>query len=190
MKMVVYCIVCICFLLSSCAKSNVVNESFEHNISIGKSEEGAPIRFSDIFKSVDIIPLETSDEFLISSISQLRCADDKIFILDKKQSVLFIFDSKGNALNKISDRGDDPNQYSNIRGFDIDIENKQVYLYTFPYKLFKYDFDGKFIEKIDQFINCSDIAIYGENIAIYSGNSSNDIDGKLENNKLWIKKNK
>lgn len=157
------------------------------NIEAGKYNRNNPILYSEIFKAVDVVPLETSDSFLIAGISSMRYVDEKIFIWDDKQSTIFIYDRSGKALCKINDRGDGPDQYLNIRGFDVSDKEKRIYVYTYPFYLFKYTFDGKLDEKIKETIDCSNFAIEGQHSLMYSGNRMNYVNGKAQNYQLWVK---
>lgn len=193
MKRIVY-IICFCFFLVTCSKnkkeevkSNALQNNALYTIVADKYDRENPILYSDIFKKVDVVPLETSDSCLISNISSMRYVDNKIFIWDDKQSIIFIFDRSGKALCKINDRGDGPDNYLNIRGFDVSEKEKRIYVYTYPFYLFKYTFDGKLDEKIKENIDCSNFAINGQHILMYSGNRTNFVNGGAKNYQLWVK---
>lgn len=161
-----------------------------HTIKLDEIDKDHPILYSDLFKSVEIVPLETTEEFLVSDISQVRCVDGKIFVFDGRQSAVFIFDRKGKALNKIDNKGQGPNEYVHIRAFDIDENEKLIYLYTYPLKIFKYDFDGTLIEKIDRTMDCNAFATNGKCFAMYGVYSAYDVDGQDRYCRLWVQNNR
>ena len=45
----------------------------------------------DYFRTVELIPLETSSDVLISSISKTIMHKDRYYALDKMQSIIFVF---------------------------------------------------------------------------------------------------
>lgn len=103
------------------------------------------ISLFDIFSKIEIIPLETNDISLIKNITKLISFDDKFFILDYSKGEILIFNSKGNFLTKISDKGEGPNQYFNISDFDIDhTENILILLSPVSGSIYEYDIDGNF----------------------------------------------
>ncbi len=130
------------FLLLSCSSNrNQTQSSFidlerEDNVSV-----------FDIFESVDLIPLETNEQSLIAVIDKVIYFNDRYYILDIKQQVLFCFDSAGKFLFRISQRGHAPEEYLRLEDFNIDSYNNQLLLLE-PYgHLLVFDLDGQFISK-------------------------------------------
>lgn len=75
------------------------------------------------------IPLETTDESMIGSVSDVKIVDNKIFISDiYKSNAIFVFDINGKFITKIGTIGNAPHQYVNLFGFDIDKEKQLVAL--------------------------------------------------------------
>src|SRR5690606_4755078 len=106
------------------------------------------VSFFDLFSQIEIIPLETNENSLIKNITKIELFEDKIYIVDQSTSEVLIFNSKGNFLKKISDRGQGPDQYLNISDFDIDVANREITLLA-PVTTSIYDsaLGGNFVTK-------------------------------------------
>ncbi|WP_456087815.1 6-bladed beta-propeller [Parabacteroides sp.] len=77
--------------------------------------------------SIQFIPLETTEECLIGSISDIQIKNNLIYILEgKKSEDLFIFDMNGKFITKVGEKGNGPEQYVKISSFDIDSVNNQI----------------------------------------------------------------
>lgn len=73
------------------------------------------------------ILLETTEECLIGSISDIQIKNDLIYILEgKKSEDLFVFDLNGKFITKVGEKGNGPDQYVKISSFDIDTVNHQI----------------------------------------------------------------
>ncbi len=73
------------------------------------------------------IPLETTGECLIGSISDIQIKNNLIYILEgKKSENLFVFDLNGKFITKVGEKGNGPEQYVKISSFDIDTVNHQI----------------------------------------------------------------
>lgn len=100
------------------------------------------------------IPLQTTNECLIGSISDIKIANNKIFVGDiHKSNAIFVFDMNGKFITKVGNKGNAPNQYLNLFGFDIDKERQIIVLDDRQKKrLLYYDLDSfefKYAQKID-----------------------------------------
>lgn len=107
------------------------------------------IDYSLFVDSVRYINLETTDSCLIGKVTDIAISTDRIFVLDKYYQIIWVFNKTGKFLNKISKRGDGPQEYVNLCQFEYDEKKAQIIaldLWT-SYLLF-YKVDGKFIKKI------------------------------------------
>ena len=75
--------------------------------------------FDDYFSKLDIIPLDSSNEALIQSVSEQIWHREKLYVLDEKQKKVFIFDPKGKLLQIIDKRGNGPGEYTDITAMQI-----------------------------------------------------------------------
>ncbi|MFA8436939.1 MAG: 6-bladed beta-propeller [Marinifilaceae bacterium] len=104
--------------------------------------------YNNLFEIKDIktIPLETSDEVLISDNYKLKIVDDNIFILDYGMGQLFRFDMKGLFLNKIGTVGRGPKEIYRACDFVVDTQNRVVEVLSEPVtKVTKYSYEGNYI---------------------------------------------
>jgi hypothetical protein len=123
---------------------------------------------SSIAKSIKYIPLETTNECLLSNELQVYCGD-YIFIGDQKTQLFFRFDLDGNLLNQIDKRGGGPGEYSGAIFFHVDEAERSVYIVSAPDRsLYKYTYDGQFLKKIPIEETSWTIAIQNDHIYYYN----------------------
>jgi hypothetical protein len=142
MKPVELLIVCLALCCFSCGKKQQV--SGEHPVLKVELKE-QPVPVSDIFRKVEIIPLETSEESLLGRISKVETLDDRIFV--SSQSSVFMFDPEGKYLNKIQRIGRGPQEYVRASDFTLDPSRKTVGILDAIGAILTYDFDGNFVKK-------------------------------------------
>ena len=105
--------------------------------------------YSSLFKKVNIIPLETSEDCLVGRISKISVVDSYILVLDPS-SCLFVFNKEGKFIRKIGNVGQGPGEYSMPIDFTIDRDNHLVYILDYGIqRINKYDIaTGKFMQAI------------------------------------------
>lgn len=69
--------------------------------------------------SIDIIPLETADECLLSNIERLTFYKERIYVMDESRQNVFVFDEAGHYVGKIGRQGNGPGEYSAIMYYSI-----------------------------------------------------------------------
>jgi hypothetical protein len=100
----------------------------------------------DYFSSIELIPLETSPDVLIAGITKIINYQDKWYMLDKPQSILFVFDQTGKFLFKIDKKGQGAGEYLFISDFNINpITGNLEVLEPFG-RLNRYDLSGNPID--------------------------------------------
>lgn len=67
------------------------------------------------FRSIELIPLETSSEVLIKGITKIIVHQDRYYALDKPLCLIFVFDKTGKFLFKIGTKGQGAGEYSFIQ---------------------------------------------------------------------------
>ena len=128
------------------------------------------IRTSAIFSDVELIQLETNDNFLLSTISKSYLGDDLIFI--KSSHELFLFKRTGGFVLKISDMGNGPNEYTRLSDFDVDETMKEIHILDKAQKkMLVYNYKGECLRTFP-FDFWAIKLIMGENekTYLYSGN--------------------
>jgi len=106
------------------------------------------VSFYDIFDSISIIQLETSKESLINSIDKILFNKDTIFVMDKKQGCIFLFNSNGKYINKLSQQGNGPEEYFDLTDFTLNNKSKCIELLSAYRGIYSFDMDLKFIKKV------------------------------------------
>lgn len=100
----------------------------------------------DYFRSIELIPLETSSDVLIVGISKMIVHDEKYYALDKNQCIIFVFDETGKFLFKIGKKGQGAGEYTFIEDFNINPFSGNLEILE-PYgKVHIYDLSGNYIE--------------------------------------------
>lgn len=108
-----------------------------------------PAKYAD---SVKFVWLKNSDDNLIATISELLFTDDYIIVADRRTASILFFDHNGNYSHKINKRGRGHGEYLSLGRVMLDSENKNIIVYDMePRAMLYYDFEGKFISKIDDF---------------------------------------
>jgi hypothetical protein len=98
------------------------------------------------------IVLETMDadskSSLIAYITKIATDDDFLFILDRKQMKILIFDTDGKFINQIHCIGQGPKEYVEIINFTVDpVEKQIIVLCSIPTKNMYFSYTGEFIRK-------------------------------------------
>ncbi len=160
--------------LISCSDNPGKNDNEQLKPDVVLSYEKAQpfeVRYSDVFSSVETIPLDTVGDFLIQNISEMDFALNRFFALDMDKR-LFVFDRQGKGLAKIDQYGQGCQQYLSIRGFEISLTDSLICLLTFPTKLMYFSLDGKFVKETSldfdgsemRFLKDRSLAVFTDNL--------------------------
>ena len=107
-----------------------------------------PVKASlfDYFRSIELIPLETSHDALIVSVSKMIVHQDKYYTLDKNQSIIFVFDKTGKFLFEIGKKGQAAGEHVFIQDFNINPFSNNLEILE-PYgNVHIYDLSGNYIK--------------------------------------------
>lgn len=103
----------------------------------------------DVFSEIVIVPLETKEESLITTISEIQYYNNCYYILDRRLQEVLCFDEEGNYLFKISKQGKGPGEYVHITHFSVDPYNSQLLLLDpSAGKIHCFDINGGYIRSI------------------------------------------
>lgn len=95
-----------------------------------------------------IIPLETSEECLVSCISDVVKDDSLLLVVDRWSNRICSFDLNGKFLNQIGRKGHAQDEFVHMMCVAFDKKNKRVCVYDGnSQKLVFYDYQGKFLGK-------------------------------------------
>lgn len=108
------------------------------------------VKSMDLISDYSYVLLETSDNSLFGSISQIEVFDDKIYILDnRKTNSLYVFTMEGKYVTSIKSKGDGPGEFISPHSFWIDRGGFIFILDRQQGRLLKYQLeDLKFVDDI------------------------------------------
>lgn len=106
------------------------------------------VSFHDLFDSIQIIPLETTDSCLLRAPTEIVTGNNRNYILDWKNFQVFVFDDKGQHLYTIGKVGQGPGEYREVYDLIVDEAKNQVKLLSPFGSLYIYDLKGQFIKQI------------------------------------------
>ncbi len=118
-------------------------------------------RFVDdtiFFTNCRVVKLELTENSALKRLSKVVLLEDKIYILDKAQKSVFLFDSLGHYVKRIGKRGMGPGEYLDIYDVAIDYD-KSLLAFLCNKSIFYYDYSGEFIKKEDLPIDAVELAI-------------------------------
>ena len=133
----------------------------------------------DLIEIKKIIPLETSDENLMSNASKVFNIRDTYFVLDKKFSNLLVFNSSGKFLGNIGKLGRGPGEYQDLTDVVLDRDRELFVLYSQKdMSLFEYTLDGEFVRKVKlSFFGSSFSLIPNQGYGFYINYNKSDVSG-------------
>ena len=119
-------------------------------IDFGKDLPEKVLKLDEV-ADIKFVPLQTTDESLIKSINGVSMNSSRIIVTDKMQHQIFVFDNNGKFLNKISKRGNGPEDYQSITQACVDFDADRVYIWDYAVlgRIKVYSLDGKYIKQIN-----------------------------------------
>jgi hypothetical protein len=105
------------------------------------------VSMTDFIDSVNVVQLETNENCLISKIKRIIFFNNRYYIFDLKQQIVFCFDDSGKFLFNIDRKGQGPEEYIYLGDFNVDPYNNQLLLLEPFGHLIAFDLDGHFISK-------------------------------------------
>ncbi|WP_158228538.1 6-bladed beta-propeller [Parabacteroides provencensis] len=169
-------------VINSCQKdTDKKNMANIDNITISNNDPH--ICLDSIIKDISFIPLQTIDDNLIGFISNLVFAENRIIVGDNISSKgIYLFDCKGNFLNKVGNIGNGPGEYNNFTYITLTPDKKSIIVIDGNNgKALYYDLNGKYIkdrnlpfrsEIVEQF--GGDKWIFTNTAGVYDGSKSLD----------------
>lgn len=101
--------------------------------------------FDSLFKKNSVVKLETTSESLIGRIDKLVFYEEDIYILDKKQNKIFVFDNLGGFQRVINHFGQGEGEYISL--VDFQIKDNRIYLLDqYGSKFLVYDLNDNLIQ--------------------------------------------
>jgi len=171
--------------VDSLNKQQVINRQKTIELRVDPNFSTTIESFNTPFISQKFIQLETNKNCEISAINDLKMSSNNIYILDEILNTLFIFDKKGNFINKINAK----NSKIEITKFSINDKHAQLKIEDRHSPYFHYfDLNGNFIKKEERttyYVDDFTLADFGE--IIYNGFVYKDNKSEYSNNFLKLK---
>ena len=154
--------------------TNTNQETSVYNIKT-VNDRVVPLFPDSIFSDVKYIKLETSDNVLIQKIDKI-ITDKNIYVLDRKQNTVFIFDFNGKFIDKISKQGNGPDEYNSLSDFMVK-DDKIYILSPANFKIMIYDLanNGKYTDYIQLSDYYYQFTQSGNYLYLYSNFASSEL---------------
>jgi hypothetical protein len=149
-------LILICTLLCCTSNKKVVTESGISVINLSeKVSKTSSLSLSDAAATIDIVPLEVTDESLIGNVFKVRVTDNDIWIehVIEGDALLYRFSRSGSYLNKVGKIGQGPEEYIRLSDFVIDEDEREVYIITTVNGIKVYDFEGNYKRRENLFLS-------------------------------------
>jgi hypothetical protein len=117
------------------------------------------------FHNIGVVPLETSDNFLIKSIYRVDKTRNGYLITDIKRGVTLLFDEKGKGQSFIANKGKGPGEYIDFSGIFFDPKNEIINIADkYLRSVFQYSLNSNYLQtiKFQNFIS-GDFSINSKN---------------------------
>ena len=134
---------------SSNKKQEPISKSGVPVINLSEDVSTVPsLLLSEVAEKLEIVPLEMTDESVLSDITEMQVTDHNIWIDHGREFYIYRFSRSGKFLNKIGSIGQGPGEYTNYSTFLVDEDKKEVYIIANTNGVLAYDFEGNFKRKI------------------------------------------
>lgn len=138
-------------------KSDIGTVSFYENFS-------EKIPFSSFVDTIEIIPLETTDENMIGEITRIIFSDEKYYVRSTngmQNGKLFVFDETGKFIGRIGKNGNGPGEFVDFNDFAITNDNHVVV--ADYHRLLHFDSEGRFLNSIKMNFSAAEIVSSHDN---------------------------
>lgn len=123
-------------ILAGCGKKSGFNDvsaiqtnDNTHIINVDVLDKQENVDLSLFFSTIEVIPLEISDNVLLNRVNKLMVYNDTLYVLDRMGAKgLFMFNRKGDYLGNVGRIGQGPGEYSRPEDFTIDVGKHVLYL--------------------------------------------------------------
>lgn len=132
-------------LLTSCSMKPTAKDN---NTIVLKASEDNQGYFEEHFQLENIIPIETTDSFLIADITKIVRLDNSFLLLSSDQTVSLIDAQTGKLKTIIQKRGSGPGESNQILDIAFDETLNRILVYNDYQKLVSFDMQGNFLSEI------------------------------------------
>ena len=140
-----------------------------------------------IFSSYKLIPLETSEEFLIGNIDRIIKCPGCYCIQDRDNANVFIFEENGKFRCKLGNKGHARNEHLDAWSIAYDEKNEQIVMLDLTgRRLLSYDLMGNLKKVASLFFLYHDMAFLGDNILCKTGSAYNSFSDIIDLSRLVL----
>ena len=136
--------------------------------------KASSIKLSEFVESVDLIPLETTEDNLIGEVGRIVFIDNNYYIKStngRQNAKIFVFDANGRYQFKIDHRGVGPGEYIEMKDFQILQDSLLMTVSNGDYKSNLYDLKGDFIKQLEFRYNIKEIQPFSDcKVLLYHSN--------------------
>ncbi len=164
--------------LTSCKSDNLKNKPLVIDVNNFTNN----VEMTDVFSSIKAINLELNENSLIGKYKKYLIFDTCLFILDISDHSIVTFNLEGKFISRLKGKGKGPNEYPEIKDFDINPYDTTIDIMTKFGSVYRYNLNGDFFGKyyvpdtraIHYIVNYSKnlVAFYtdlaGERLTLYS----------------------
>lgn len=127
---------------------------------------------SDIFESVEFVPLETTSQSVFGQIDQMEITEKYFIILDQRFNTIFLFTKDGKFYGNITNKGKHKkgSKFKAIECFTVDRQNNQIIFYdNMTGKMFYYTIEGEYIKEMNTVFDFQDFKYLDNGKVLYYG---------------------
>ena len=140
------------FVLLGCSSNKKQEPISKNHLNVNNLSEDVStvpsLLLSEAAEKLEIVPLEMTDESVLSDITEMQVTDHNIWIDHGREFYIYRFSRTGKFLNKIGSIGQGPGEYTTYSTFLVDEDKKEVYIIANTNGVLAYDFEGNFKRKI------------------------------------------
>lgn len=89
------------------------------------------ISLSSFASGLTLIPLETTGESFLGQVNEIKIRDNFIYVADRSQQSIVLFDLAGKFVNKLSNQGDGPDRYRQMGPFFLNESEDTIEIIDF-----------------------------------------------------------
>ena len=153
-----------CLILLFGCQQNQIESSYSVSdngiaiINVKVPSSDFPLYHSDVLDTCILVPLKTTDSVL-GEITDIQYHNGRYYIIDAKvTNKLFVFSESGEFLFNISNEGQGPGEYQDLRSFVINKSQNTIDIFDdFKRQFLRYTLDGEFIKEIPFELNFTEI---------------------------------
>jgi len=166
----------ICF--SSCDIGKKYSEESLETFKLNPETAQESILLSEIIDSIKFIKLETTNESFLGQIKEIIIRDKFIYVMDKSQQAVFVFDHQGKLMNKLEMQGEGPDQYKLLGPVFVDQKEEYIEIMDFGSgrsKILKYAIPALiFLEETPFYMPSANSARRGKDGVYYFATQQNE----------------